>query len=143
MELCNTTLKEFLSRIKRELNQNLNRLNFQTTTEFYISCEIFKEILEAIKYLHKLQPPIIHRDLKPSNILIKCRNDRFVKIGDFGLAKNHEFIKQSHTHYIGTPKYTAPEIKTDKSRYNTKADIYSLGVLSQRIFNIDDTDEDR
>jgi hypothetical protein len=141
MELCDTTLKEFLSRINRELNQHLN---FQTSIGFYISCEIFKEILEAVNYLHKQEPPIIHRDLNPSNILIKYRkNGRFIKIGDFGLAKILEHTIRFHTHHIGTSKYMAPEINHDTSKYDTKVDIYSLGALSQSIFNIDPNDEER
>jgi serine/threonine protein kinase len=108
---------------------------------FYISCEIFKEILEALNYLHKQYTPIIHRDLNPSNILIKYRkNGRFIKIGDFGLAKIHESITQSHTKNIGSGRYMAPEVTNDKTKFDTKADIYSLGVLSQSIFNIDVND---
>jgi serine/threonine protein kinase len=137
MELCDTTLKEFISRINQELKQNSN---FQTPIGFYISCEIFKEILEAVNYLHKQKKPVIHRDLKPANILIKCRkNGRFVKIGDFGLVKVQESINQSNTKYVGTRKYMAPEVY-EKCKYNTKADLYSIGALSQVLFNIDMND---
>jgi serine/threonine protein kinase len=75
--------------------------------------------------------------LKLSNILItNGLNDKYVKIADFGLATIHEFEGQSHTKYFGTRKYTAPEI-INSIYYNTRADIYSLGVVLQELFNID------
>lgn len=40
-----------------------------------------KQILEAVKYLHSLEPLVIHRDLKPENIFIK---NNAIKIADFG-----------------------------------------------------------
>jgi serine/threonine protein kinase len=82
-----------------------------------------------------LKPPIIHRDLKPANILISYGlNGRFVKLADFGLSTFHEFEGQSHTQNIGTHKYMAPEVLYGK-KYDTKADIHSLGVILREIFN--------
>jgi serine/threonine-protein kinase len=93
------------------------------------------EILESVDYLHKQNPPIIHRDLTPSNILIDFGiNGRFVKLSDFGLAKFHQIEGQSHTKGIGPIKYMAIEIKEEK-KYNTKADVYSLGVIIPELFN--------
>jgi serine/threonine protein kinase len=66
-----------------------------TPLGYYISSELFIEILESVDYLHKQK--VIHRDLKPTNVLIT--NGRFVKIADFGLATIHEFERQSHTKY--------------------------------------------
>ena len=40
----------------------------------------FKQLLEAIKYLHSKK--IIHRDLKPKNLLISEKDE--IKISDFG-----------------------------------------------------------
>jgi serine/threonine protein kinase len=104
---------------------------------YVITCELFKEILGSVNYLHNHKPPVIHRDLKPANILITDESSgRFVKLGDFGLAVNHEFEDQSHTEGTSTLKYIAPEVFKSR-KYGTKADIYSLGVILEDLFNID------
>ena len=48
-----------------------------------LATELFLQVLDAFEYAH--QQGVIHRDIKPSNILI--RNDNFVKILDFGIAR--------------------------------------------------------
>ena len=35
---------------------------------------MLKDVLEAIKFLHKNNPPIIHRDIKPENLLLDKNN---------------------------------------------------------------------
>ena len=135
MELCFNTLREVLKQKQLEFN----RKQFETMTpiEYYISSELFKEILEGINYLHKLNPPIIHRDLKPTNILVTFgTNGKFVKITDFGLATDHKFDEQSHTEGLGTVKYIAQEVWSGRS-YDLKSDIYSLGVITQELFDVD------
>jgi serine/threonine protein kinase len=92
------------------------------------------EIVECVHYLHVKN--IIHRDLKPANILITDGiNGRFVKLGDFGLSVIHEFNDQSHTLGSGTMKYMAPEV-IKSSKYDTKADIYSLGVIIEEMLHL-------
>jgi tRNA A-37 threonylcarbamoyl transferase component Bud32 len=135
MEFCYMNLKESIDKIKIELKQKPEELISHTS--FYVSSEIFKEILESLEYLHKQKPAIIHRDLKPVNILMTNGfNGRFVRLADFGLSTFHEFEDQSHTIGSGTQKYMAPEVNQNK-KYDTKADIYSLGVIMQELFNFD------
>jgi alpha-tubulin suppressor-like RCC1 family protein len=133
MELCSKTLKDLIKQLNEELNQKPEKV--MTPLGYYISSELFIEILESVDYLHKQK--VIHRDLKPTNILITDgKKRRFVKIADFGLATIHEFEGQSHTKYSGTPKYRAPEVNS-KNKYDLKADIYSLGYILQDLFNFD------
>jgi hypothetical protein len=134
MELCYKTLRDIIKQINTELNQN--SLEIMSPIGYYISSELFIETLESVDYLHKQKPQIIHRDLKPTNILIAFKTDgRFVKLADFGLAKLQESEEQSHTCGVGTQKYMAPEVLIS-GKYNTKADVYSLGVIIPELFNI-------
>ncbi|CAG2172004.1 unnamed protein product [Oppiella nova] len=109
MELCSDSLQDILKHkpqvFGRQPGEPINAI------EFYISCHIFKEILECVQYLHGLVKPIIHRDLKPDNILIaqQVRNGRFIKLGDFGLASYHSSYYGNHTSWVGTLQYMAPE----------------------------------
>jgi serine/threonine protein kinase len=133
MELCLMSLKEVMNKLNNELNQKRNEV--MTPLGYYIASELSIKILESVDYLHKQK--VIHRDLKPNNILITDgTNGRFVKIADFGLATFHEFDGQSHTKYKGTVRYAAPEVMSSR-KYDTKADIYSLSVILQELFNID------
>jgi hypothetical protein len=136
MELCDKTLEDM---IEESTNDSiLKSTESLTTVGYYISSQIFIQILEGVNYLHKQNPPLIHRDLKPANILLKkCDRKGFcVKIADFGLMAIHKFAEQSHSLDKGTPKYMAPEVITNK-KYNTKADIFSLGVIFKNVFSLE------
>jgi serine/threonine protein kinase len=133
MEFCLMTLRVVINKLNNELNQYQSEV--MTPLGYYISSQLFEEILESVDYLHKQK--VIHRDLKPNNILItNGMNGRFVKIADFGLATIHEFEGQLRTKYMETIKYVAPEVMRTRN-YDLKVDIYSLGVILQELFNID------
>jgi len=92
---------------------------------------------QGIDYLHEQKPPIIHRNVNPENIKLKIgSNNRFVKIGDFGIAVVHLYDEQSLSKDRGHPDFIASEVKKGTS-YNTKADIYSLGRILEELFYID------
>ena len=171
MEYCSDNLKNILEYkhivFKRDQHAPMEEL------EYFISCQIFIELLEALNYLHKQQPPIIHRDIKPANILFTDRglfgnaNEAgiFFKLCDFGLAKIYDDVSKlraieikvnnstvinpnitqvsndistsiSMTRGVGTNKYMAPEVWDGK--YDTKVDIYSLGIVTRQIFGLYD-----
>ncbi len=132
MDLCSFTLKEAMTKVNEELN--IGKGEVLNPIGFYIAGELLVEILESIDFLHKQN--IIHRDLKPQNILVSNgANGRYIKIADFGVATPHSG-EQSHTQLRGTLKYMAPEVLNSR-KYDTKADIYSIGVITQEMFNID------
>jgi WNK lysine deficient protein kinase len=136
MELCDKTLDDVIKELTND--SLLKTTKSLTRIGYYIASKIFIQILEGVNHLHKQNPPLIHRDLKPANILLKKDEAKGfrVKIADIGLAVIHKYSKQSHTLDKGTPKYMAPEVVKDK-KYNTKADIYSLGVIFENLFALD------
>ncbi len=133
MELCDQTLDEVIEELKND--SMLKTTESLTTIGYYIASQIFIQILEGVNHLHKENPPIIHRDLKPANILLKRDEGKEfrVKIADIGLIAIHKCFGQSHTSYKGTIDYMAPEAYNKE--YDTKADIYSLGVIFKELID--------
>ncbi|XP_054166831.1 interferon-induced, double-stranded RNA-activated protein kinase-like [Oppia nitens] len=136
MDYCWFSLKDILIKIMSYFGVNNN--GFLSPIAYYISSELFVEILEVINRLHTdCMPLVIHRDIKSSNILIKYSPQHgFVKLADFGLAVEHKRKSQSHSKCVGTARYMAPEVIFSR-KYNEKADIYSIGIMLQELFNFD------
>lgn len=89
---------------------------------------LFADICDAVRHAH--ERGVIHRDLKPSNIIVDA--DRRPHLLDFGLAKALHNVERSLTmtgDVAWTLAYASPEQIVDPSRVDTRADIYSLGVL--------------
>ncbi|CAG2171692.1 unnamed protein product [Oppiella nova] len=110
--------------------------------EFYISCQIFKEILECVQYLHELSPQIIHRDLKPDNILVArdVKDGRYFKLCGFGLSTVHDRDFYTMTgRPSGAPEYQAPEVTN--GRYDHRIDIFSLFKIGEKLFDLNVNDK--
>jgi hypothetical protein len=96
---------------------------------------LFQEVCHAVQHAH--QKGVIHRDLRPSNVLVALHDGKPVpKVIDFGIAKATDRHLTDRTLFtesgqmIGTPEYMAPEqAGTAGLDIDTRADIYSLGVL--------------
>jgi serine/threonine-protein kinase len=99
--------------------------------------DIVSQIAGALAAAHKAR--IVHRDIKPENIIV--RDDGYVKVLDFGLAKllpNGDLLaldddtrRQNTTAsgiILGTVNYMSPEQAKGK-KVDERTDIFSLGVV--------------
>jgi len=84
---------------------------------------------------------IVHRDLKPENIHLERRGDdvNFVKVLDFGIAKNHHSAVQGGAdltqvgQMIGTFCYMAPEQMIGTS--TPESDVFTLGIVMYELIS--------
>jgi serine/threonine protein kinase/ABC-type nitrate/sulfonate/bicarbonate transport system substrate-binding protein len=87
------------------------------------------QLLDALSYLHRQEPPIIHRDIKPQNL--KLSDGQQVILLDFGLAKQFgesSTISSTNRSIFGyTPNY-APIEQIQGSGTDPRTDIYSLAA---------------
>lgn len=110
----------------------LTDFNSYTATREMKTEDILKlgtDLCEALKVCNDKK--IIHRDIKPENIFVD--NEGNFKLGDFGVAKQLEKTEMSLSRK-GTYNYMAPEVFNSK-KYDSRADIYSLGLVMYRLFN--------
>ena len=102
-----------------------------------ISYDILCDVSLGLRYLHEYSPPIIHRDLSANNILLTSHMSG--KISDLGVAKMLNLSPAQMTQLVqtkapGTPCYMPPEALSSRPKYNTKIDIYSMGVMLIHVF---------
>ncbi|AET40248.1 putative serine/threonine protein kinase KIC1 Ecym_5505 [Eremothecium cymbalariae DBVPG len=90
---------------------------------------IVRNLLVALLYIHK--DNVIHRDIKAANVLIT--NGGHVKLCDFGVAAQLTTANHKRQTMAGTPYWMAPEVIMEGVYYNTKADIWSLGITTYEI----------
>lgn len=96
---------------------------------------IARQIVSALEYAHKHEPPVIHRDIKPDNILIESFSGRVV-VTDFGIAKVLGAIGYTTTDMVmGTLLYCAPEQVLRPEELDGRADLYSLGMVMYELIS--------
>ena len=64
--------------------------------------DLIKQILSAVKHLHDRH--IVHLDLKPENILLNDKNQKQIKLIDFGLSQKIDQKLEIKGLY-GTPEF--------------------------------------
>ncbi|XP_044034897.1 eukaryotic translation initiation factor 2-alpha kinase 1 isoform X2 [Siniperca chuatsi] len=150
MQLCERSLKDWISdRNTKPKEEQTSRCPYGCVdTEHTLS--LLRKILEGVEYIHSRG--IMHRDLKPRNIFLHG-HDCHVRIGDFGLACRDIILDghnsttspssdSSHTTGVGTFVYAAQE-QLKGSHYDSKSDMYSIGVLALELFQPFGTEMER
>ena len=100
----------------------------QTVLPPPVAMLILQDSCLALKHAHSKN--IIHRDIKPGNILISRRGE--IKLADFGIASDQDDRENNITlsgMSLGTPAYMSPEQFEDSANVDSRADIYSLGIM--------------
>jgi len=116
--------------IRMELLTPVNEYFFNKTPTEEQAAQLGIDICSAIEVLSKKN--IVHRDIKPENVFINEYGN--YKLGDFGTARVLSEYSLSMTQGVGTPYYMAPEIYMS-TKYDSRADIYSLGIVLYRLLN--------
>jgi serine/threonine-protein kinase len=87
------------------------------------------QLMDALGFLHRQDPPVIHRDIKPSNL--KLTPDGLLKLVDFGLVK--QMVPDEVTVTViqgrGTALYTPLEqYGGDTGHTDARSDLYAFGA---------------
>jgi len=113
----------------RSLESEIRAGQFAPARAVLIAAQICESLAEA----HRAG--IVHRDLKPNNILLidRAGNPDFVKVCDFGIARQYEggSAKVGLTTeglVYGTPSYMSPE-QLRGTPLDGRSDVYALGVI--------------
>ncbi len=85
-------------------------------------------VLEALEHAHRAG--VIHRDVKPDNIFLhRTSADVTVpKVLDFGIAHLLEGRRFTGNHFVGTPRYAAPEQLRGETP-SAATDVYATGLV--------------
>ncbi len=88
------------------------------------------QVLRALEYMQRLDPPVFHRDVKPGNIV--WHQHRTFKLIDFNFASSAD-----DRSFGGTPSYIAPDLITDGNRieWDPSADTFALGVTMYELLS--------
>ena len=70
---------------------------------------------------------IIHRDIKPENLVFD--EDGYLKLTDFGIAREWMPELDNSNETSGTPGYMAPEVMC-KNNHGIAADYFAVGVIA-------------
>ncbi|KAJ8363840.1 hypothetical protein SKAU_G00126710 [Synaphobranchus kaupii] len=152
MQLCELSLRDWILDRNNRPKDDLTDSDPYKCVDTERTFGILRTILEGVEYIHS--KGIMHRDLKPRNIFLHGL-DCHVKIGDFGLACRDIIVDDhmqlptsshtsgsSHTTGVGTFVYASPE-QLEGSHYDSKSDMYSVGMVALELFQPFGTEMER
>jgi hypothetical protein len=86
------------------------------------------QLLDALDYLHGLDPPVLHRDIKPSNLKLLSRSH--IVLLDFGLAKGSagQMTRAESKSLLGYSPSYSPLEQMQGASTDERGDLYSLGA---------------
>ena len=86
------------------------------------------QLLNALEYLHRLDPPVLHRDIKPSNL--KLISQSHIVLLDFGLAKGSagQMTRTESKSLLGYSPNYSPLEQMQGTGTDARSDLYSLGA---------------
>jgi serine/threonine protein kinase len=86
------------------------------------------QLLDALMYLHNLEPPVLHRDIKPSNL--KLISESQIILLDFGLAKGAagQLAHTGSSSLLGYSPNYSPLEQMQGTGTDARSDLYSLGA---------------
>ncbi|CAF1286115.1 unnamed protein product [Rotaria sordida] len=133
------SLKQFLRKTKKT-KQNLSKNSWRRWCI---------QLLSALNYLHSCEEPIIHGNLTCDTIFIQ--NTGLLKIGSIHYPQLkafadleivapdvlHRHVKSNSDSAAKILFFKAPEIDTELSHITTAVDIYSLGMVTLEMINLD------
>jgi serine/threonine protein kinase len=84
------------------------------------------DVLSALEEAHSLG--IVHRSITPDHVIVTTEGS--VKVGGFGLAKPMTDLNLTQAGAVlGDPRYISPEQIAKPAAVDSRADLYSAGVL--------------
>eukprot|EP00767_Chilomastix_cuspidata_P005293 gnl/Chilomastix_cuspidata/550.p1 GENE.gnl/Chilomastix_cuspidata/550~~gnl/Chilomastix_cuspidata/550.p1 ORF type:complete len:460 (-),score=195.64 gnl/Chilomastix_cuspidata/550:395-1774(-) len=86
---------------------------------------VCRRVTAVLDFLHRQNR--IHRDIKSDNLLVSAEGD--VKLADFGFCAQLNAEQRKRNSVVGTPYWMSPELIRGTD-YDTKVDIWSLGILA-------------
>ena len=119
---------------------SLKKYAAQKTLSLSKKIDIILQSLAGLKHIHRQK--IIHRDIKPDNILVTGNKDTpTVKLCDFGMSRLTDGMGEHSVRQmsigVGTMAYNAPEQFSKKPEYNASVDVYSMGVSSLSLLDVE------